>query len=155
MDQQREDLPIRQEKISWILDRKGYDVWSLPPEATVYEALTLMAEKGVGAIMVVSEGKFEGVISERDYARKVILKDRSSRETKIRDIMATPAVTTTPEQTVNDCMNAMTQHRVRHLPVMKGDQLVGVVSIGDLVNSLLTTHVEAIGQLNNYIKGRS
>ncbi len=155
MEQQREDLRIRRERIGRILDRKGRDIWSLPPEATVYDAIAKMAEKGVGAIMVVSEGKLVGVISERDYARKVILKDRSSRKTMIKEIMTSPVITVTADQTVEDCMDAMTKHRVRHLPVMEGDELIGVISIGDLVNSMLTAQAKTISHLNNYILGKS
>ena len=143
---------VRTERVRTILERKGGDVWSLPPTATVYDALAKMAEKEIGAVMVVSEeGQLVGVISERDYARKVILMHRSSQQTQIREIMTSPAFTVSPDHTVDQCMDIMTKHRIRHLPVLDGQKLKGVISIGDLVNSIILTQAETIDHLHNYI----
>ncbi len=137
-----------------VLERKGNAVWCLAPEATVYEAIALMADKGVGALVVISEGKLAGMISERDYARKVILKGKSSRQTLIRDIMSTPAVTVTPDHTLEECLEIITQNRIRHLPVLEGDRLVGVVTIGDLVSAIITAQADTIQHLSSYIAGK-
>jgi CBS domain-containing protein len=137
-----------------ILTRKGNHVWALPPEATVYEAIAMMADKGVGALLVVSEDRLLGVVSERDYARKVILKGKSSKETLLRDIMTSPVITVTCDHTVDECMRTMTNSRIRHLPVLEDDKLVGVVSIGDLVNSIISSQAATIHQLHNYIAGK-
>ena len=142
------------ETVRGILKSKGSQVWSLDAEATVYEAIALMAEKGIGALLVVSEGKLVGILSERDYARKVILKGKSSRTTPVREIMSSPVITVTPEHTVAECMKIITTHRIRHLPVLEGEQLVGVVSIGDLVNSIISTQAATIHQLSSYISGK-
>lgn len=140
--------------IDSVLKLKGRQVWSVAPTATVYEAIERMSDKGVGALLVLSEGGLDGIISERDYARKVILKDRSSKRTQVREIMTTLVIVVTPKDTVEECMRLMTEHRIRHLPVMDGDKVVGVVSIGDLVNWTITAHEETIGQLEGYIAGR-
>lgn len=142
------------ETVRWILHRKGYDVWYLSPEATVYEAIALMAEKGIGALPVTSEGKLVGIISERDYARKVILKGRLSRETRVSAIMTSPVITITPDLKVDECMQIVTERRIRHLPVTDGDQLVGMISIGDLVKSIMNEQADMIEQLTSYIEGR-
>src|SRR5262249_8596942 len=120
---------------------------------TVYEAIELMSEKGIGSLLVMSGGRLAGIFSERDYARKVILKDRSSKDTLVRDIMTAQVVTVTPKQTLEECMRLMTENRVRHRPVVDRDQVVGVVSIGDLVNWIITAHEETIGHLQSYIAG--
>ncbi len=142
------------ETVRGILKSKGSQVWSLDAEATVYQAIALMAEKGIGALLVVSEGKLVGILSERDYARKVILKGKSSKATPVREIMSSPVITVTPEHTVAECMKIITTHRIRHLPVLEGEQLVGVVSIGDLVNSIISTQAATIHQLSSYISGK-
>ena len=142
------------ETVRSILKSKGSQVWSIDPEATVYDALALMADKGVGALPVVTEGALVGMFSERDYARKVILKGKSSMDTRVREIMTSPVFTTAPEKTVDDCMRLMTRHRVRHLPVMDGGRLVGVVSIGDLVNAIISAQAATIDQLHAYIAGQ-
>jgi CBS domain-containing protein len=137
-----------------VLRFKGRQVWSIAPTETVYDAIARMSEKSVGALLVLSEGRLAGIISERDYARKVILKDRSSKETEVREIMTDRVVTAAPENTVEECMRSMTEHRIRHLPVLDGDKVVGMVSIGDLVNWTITAHEETIGHLQGYIEGR-
>ena len=139
--------------IDSVLRLKGRQFWSVAPSATVYEAIQKMSEKGVGALLVMAEGKLAGIISERDYARKVILKDRSSKHTEVWEIMTSPVVTVTPGHNVEDCMRTMTENRIRHLPVVDRDQVVGVVSIGDLVNWIITAHEETIGHLQSYIAG--
>ena len=137
-----------------VLRFKGRQVWSIAPTATVYEAISRMSEKSVGALLVLSEGRLAGIISERDYARKVILKDRSSKETQVWEIMTDRVVTASPSSTVEECMRSMTEHRIRHLPVLDADRVLGMVSIGDLVNWTITAHEATIGHLQGYIEGR-
>lgn len=150
-----EDLIASVEKIEAILKIKGKTVWSLEPAATVYDAIAMMAEKSVGALPVVAGGtKLVGMISERDYARKVFLKGKSSKDTLVEEIMTSPVVTVEPTHTVVECMRIMTAHRVRHLPVLHQGALVGIVSIGDLVNSIISAQAETIQQLHNYVTGR-
>jgi CBS domain-containing protein len=140
--------------IESVLKLKGRQVLSVAPTATVYEAIEKMSEKGVGALLVMSEGQLTGIISERDYARKVILKDRSSKHTQVQEIMTTPVLTVTPADTVEECMRIITENRIRHLPVVDRDRVVGIISIGDLVNWIITAHEETIGQLQSYITGQ-
>ena len=140
-------------RVRSILDAKGRKVWSTTPEATVFDALTTLAEKDVGALVVISKGKLVGIFSERDYARKVILMGKSSKETTVEEIMASPAITVTPDYTVEECMRIMTDRRLRHLPVVDGDEVIGVVSIGDLVNSIISFQADTIQHLDNYIRG--
>jgi len=141
------------ETVRSILKTKGNSIWSLSPDATVFDAIALMAEKGVGALMVLSQDKLEGIISERDYARKVILKGHSSKEMRVDEIMTRSVITVTCEHTVAECMRIMTDHRVRHLPVMDGDRLAGVVSIGDIVRAIISAQADTIKHLSSYIAG--
>ncbi len=142
------------ETVAAILKKKGDVIWSVEPTATVYEAIAMMAEKSVGALLVVSDGKLAGIISERDYARKVVLQQRSSSDTLVHEIMTGSVITVTPDHSVENCMKMITEHRVRHLPVLDGDKLLGVISIGDLVNAIITEQAETIGHLHAYISGR-
>jgi len=142
------------ESIRSILAAKGSEVWWLPPEASVYQAIEMMAERHVGALLVLAEGKLVGIVSERDYARKVILQGKSSKETAVSQIMTTPVIYVSPEATVDECMHLMTQKRIRHLPVLRGDRIVGVVSIGDLVNAIISAQAATIQHLHNYISGK-
>lgn len=140
--------------IDSILRVKGRGAWWIVPTATVYEAIKEMSDKGVGALLVMSRDRLEGIISERDYARKVILKDRSSKQTAVRDIMTTELVTVAPKNTVEECMRLMAEHRIRHLPVLDGAEVVGIISMGDLVNWIITANEETIDQLEGYIAGK-
>jgi len=142
------------ETVRSMLRHKGSDVFWLSPDSTVYEAVAMMADKGVGALLVLSGGKLAGIVSERDYARKVILKGKHSHEIEVREIMTSPVFTVSPEHSVEDCMRVITAHRIRHLPVMDGDALVGMISIGDVVRSIISTQAHAIDQLSGYIEGR-
>ena len=142
------------ETVASILKKKGDAIWSVEPTATVYEAIAMMAEKSVGALLVVSDGKLVGIISERDYARKVVLQRRSSSDTLVHEIMTGSVITVTPDHSVENCMKMITEHRVRHLPVLVGNKLLGVISIGDLVNAIITEQAETIGHRSTYISGR-
>ncbi len=137
-----------------ILQTKGNAVWTIGPNETVYEALKLMDDKDIGALLVVDAGKVVGIFSERDYARKVILEGRASKETPVKDIMTERVVGVNLDTTVDVCMQLMTEGHFRHLPVMEGSQLVGVISIGDVVKSIITEQGHLIEQLENYILGR-
>ena len=137
--------------VKQLLQAKGHDIWSVGPEDSVYDAIELMANKGVGALVVMEGDSLVGVLSERDYARKVVLQGRSSKGTKIKEIMTSRVVYARPEQTVEECMALMTDKRIRHLPVMDGDELLGVISIGDLVKSIIEEQQHVIEQLEQYI----
>jgi CBS domain-containing protein len=139
--------------INEILDHKGSAVWTITPEATVFEAIQMMSDKNVGALLVTEHGKLIGIISERDYTRKVALKGRSSKELKVREIIPDRVLSVTPKQTIEECMRLMTERRVRHLPVLDGDKIIGVVSIGDLVNWIISAQSTTIRQLETYISG--
>jgi CBS domain-containing protein len=136
-----------------LLEEKGFKVWSIGPEASVYDAIAMMAEKEIGALMVLVDSKVVGLISERDYARKVILKGRLSKDTLVREIMTTRVVCAHPEQTIEECMAVLTDMRVRHLPVMEGNRLIGIISIGDLVKAIIDEQKFMISQLVHYITG--
>lgn len=144
----RFDEPVRS-----LLRTKGPVIWSIGPEATVFQAIELMSEKQIGCLVVLTGGQLAGIVSERDYARKVILKGRSSQQARVRDIMTTPALFVTPEKTVAESMRIMTDRRVRHLPVLEGDKVMGMLSIGDLVNWVITSQQQTIKHLHNYIAG--
>lgn len=137
-----------------ILREKGHDVWSVSPDATVYSAIERMAEKGVGALLVLTGDALIGIISERDYTRKVILRGRSSKQTRVRDIMTSPVHSVVPSCTVDDAMRIMTVNHVRHLPVVEGAKVVGVVSLGDLVKRIVSIQGETIQHLQQYLTGR-
>jgi CBS domain-containing protein len=129
------------------------EIWSVEPDATVYKAIEVMADRGVGALMVMEGDKPVGIISERDYARKVILQGRSSKETPVRDIMTSRIIHTSPDRSVEECMTLMTTNKIRHLPVMDGEKLVGVISIGDLVKATISEQQSTIEYLERYISG--
>jgi len=137
-----------------LLEGKGYNVWSIGPEAKVYAALELMADKGVGALLVLEGDRIAGIISERDYARKVVLKGRSAVDTPVKEIMTPKVVTVRPDQTLGDCMALMTDKHIRHLPVLEDDQLIGIISIGDVVKAVIFEQELLIQQLENYIAGQ-
>ena len=139
--------------IEQLLETKGHDIWSIGPDACVYDAIEMMDKKGVGALLVMDDGDLVGVISERDYARKVILKGRSSRKTPIRQIMTTDVVCGRLDQNIEACMALMTQKRFRHLPIMNEGRLVGVVSLGDLVKAVIAEQESVIEHLEHYISG--
>lgn len=138
-----------------ILDEKGYEIHTIEPEATVYEALKKMAGKNIGALMVVKDGKVVGVFSERDYARKIILMGKSSKESKVGELLSERIFYVKPATTINECMQIMTDHRVRHLPVLENEKLIGIVSIGDVVNKTIQGHKNTIQQLEDYILGKT
>ncbi|MFQ5960353.1 MAG: CBS domain-containing protein [Candidatus Methylomirabilales bacterium] len=139
--------------VKHLLQDKEHGTWSTTPDSLVYDALKLMAEKGVGALLVLEAGKLVGIISERDYARKVILQGKSSLDTPVREIMTENVICVRPEQTIEECMALMTDKRIRHLPVVVNDQVIGVVSIGDVVKAEIADKDFLIKQLQNYITG--
>jgi CBS domain-containing protein len=139
--------------INEILSQKGTVVWTVPPDAMVFEAIQMMADKNVGALLVTEKGKLIGIISERDYTRKVALKGKSSKELSVREILSPKVVHATPGHSVEECMRMMTENRVRHLPVLDGEKIAGVVSIGDLVNWIISSQTTTIRQLETYISG--
>jgi CBS domain-containing protein len=140
--------------VAQLLRGKGHEVLSVPPETPVFEALKVMAEKNVGALLAVEGDRLVGIFSERDYARKVILKGKSSKDTPVREVMSSHVLYVRPEQTVEECMALMTDKRVRHLPVLEEGRLVGVISIGDVVKAIIAEQEFLIEQLQNYITGR-
>jgi CBS domain-containing protein len=142
------------ETVSSILREKGCEVWSIAPEATVYEAISLMAEKRAGALAVTSGSELTGIISERDYARKVILQGKSSKHTPVADVMSSPVITVTPRHTVPECLRMVTELRIRHLPVVDEGRLCGLISIGDLVRSVLAMQAHTIDELATYIANK-
>jgi CBS domain-containing protein len=140
-----------QKIVSHILASKGSEIWSVTTDSTVFDALSAMADKNIGALVVVDEGNVVGIVSERDYARKVILEGKESRDTPVGDIMTPNPITVTPDTSVRSCMELMTTNRFRHLPVKDGADLVGVVSIGDVVNAVIEEQTFLIDQLEGYI----
>lgn len=136
-----------------IIHSKHSQIWTTTPDATVYEALGMMGEHNIGALVVIENGKVAGVLSERDYSRKVVLKGRTSRDTRVSEILNRPAITVESGTGVEQCMELMTRHRIRHLPVVDGQTLVGLVSMGDIVNWMLQTQRHLIAQLHGYIAG--
>jgi CBS domain-containing protein len=139
--------------VQHLLDRKGTEVITISGDASVFDAIKLMADREVGSLLVMDGDKLRGIVTERDYARKVILKGRASETTAVGEIMTSDVVTTTDKQTVNDCMSLMTERRIRHLPVVVDGNVVGLISIGDLVNAIISDQQEEIEQLENYISG--
>lgn len=139
--------------VKQILLSKGNQVWSIDPDSTVYEALQHMAEKDIGALLVLKSGKLVGIFSERDYARKVILRGRSSKDTRVGEIMTEKVIYVRPSQTTEECMALMTEKHIRHLPVMENNTLVGVISIGDVVKAIISKQEFVIEQLEHYITG--
>lgn len=139
--------------ISALLHHKGAALWSIAPEATVFEAIKLMADKNIGSLLVMSGDRLVGVFTERDYTRKIALQGKRSKETQVREILSGKIVSVTPHQTVEECMRLMTENRVRHLPVLENGKAIGVVSIGDLVNWTISAQDAAIAQMEQYIAG--
>jgi len=136
-----------------ILDKKGSELFTVAPDTSVFEALKLMADKNIGAVLVMEGEKLEGIMSERDYARKIALKGKFSKEVPVREIMSSKVICVGPEQTINNTKAIMISKRIRHLPVLEEDKLIGLISIGDVVNALLDENLFVIDQLETYIKG--
>jgi len=136
-----------------LLRGKGHDVWHIAPDASVYDALMLMAIKEIGSLLVIDGEKLVGIISERDYARKVVLKEKTSMDTPVKEIMTQEVISLRPEQTIQECMALMTDKRIRHLPVLENDRLVGIISIGDVVKAIISQQEFMIEQLERYIEG--
>ena len=142
-------------KIKEILSGKGSEVWAVTPDSTVYEAIEMMASKGVGALAVKSGDRLAGILSERDYARKVILKGKSSRETMVKDIMTTNVVCVSEERKVDECLALMTEKRIRHLPVLDEGKMIGIITIGDVLKTVIRDQENLIGHLEYYIAGKA
>jgi CBS domain-containing protein len=139
--------------IEKILCQKSGKIWSIAPDATVYEAIALMSEKNVGALLVMEDEKLVGIVSERDYSRKVMLRGKTSRTSTVREIMTTELTTAHPRETVEECLRFMTEKRIRHLPVVADGSLRGVISIGDLVKEVISSQNATLDQLRDYISG--
>ncbi len=139
--------------VASLLQEKGTEVWSIEPGALVFDAIQLLANQNIGALPVVEDGELLGIFSERDYTRKVMLRGKSSRQTRLREIISTDVITVEPRDTIENCMHLMTEHRIRHLPVLEGDRLVGIVSIGDVVNWIISAQNTALHQMEAYISG--
>ena len=139
--------------VKHLLDGKGRHIVSVVPDSTVLEAIILMADKAIGSLLVMDDDELLGIVTERDYARKVIIKGRSSKSTRVSEIMTTDVFTTSSAKSVNDCMSVMTEKRIRHLPVLEDNRVIGMISIGDLVQAIISDQKEEIEQLENYISG--
>ncbi len=139
--------------VTALLHEKSKQVVSLPAKASVLDAIRMMAEQRIGSVLIMEDGQLQGIVTERDYARKVILLGRSSGDTAIADIMSSPVLTVKPTDTVTHCMTLMTEHKIRHLPVLEGEQVVGLISIGDLVKAVIEQQQIEIKQLQSYIAG--
>ena len=139
--------------VSSLLHHKGSTVWHVPPEATVFEAIKLMAEKNIGALPVLSHERLVGIFTERDYTRKIALMGKTSRETRVAEVLSGKVICVSPHDSVEECMRLMTDRRVRHLPVIEGGKIVGIISIGDLVNWIISAQNSAIEQMEQYIAG--
>jgi CBS domain-containing protein len=141
------------ESIGSVLKKKGHEICSVAPGATVYDAIALMAAKSVAAVLVIAEGALVGIVSARDYGREVVLKEKSSRDVRVHEIMTTSLVTVTPQTTVLEAMELMTRHHIRHLPVLEEGKLDGVISMGDLMSEVISGQAFTIDQLHKYISG--
>ncbi len=139
--------------VSSLLHHKGATVWHISPEATVFDAIQLMADKNIGALPVMSHDHLAGIFTERDYTRKIALAGKTSKQTLIKEIISANVVTVTPDKPVEECMRLMTEHRIRHLPVVQNDEVKGIISIGDLVNWIISAQDAAIAQMESYISG--
>ena len=139
--------------IAQLLNAKGDQIWSVEPKATIFEALEIMSEKEIGALLVMEDGKLAGIFSERDYARKVILKGKSSKETPVGELMTKKVFYIDSQKTINDCMVMMTAKRIRHVPVIEDNQVMGIITIGDVVNQIISEQEVTINHLENYITG--
>lgn len=139
--------------VSSLLHHKGSAVWSVSPDTSVFDAIKLMADKNVGALPVLNNGKLAGIITERDYTRKVALQGKSSKDTRVWEICSNHVISVSPDESVEECMRLMTENRVRHLPVVEQDNLLGIISIGDLVNWIISSQNSAIEQMEQYIAG--
>ena len=137
-----------------VLEKKGYETWSVEPGVTVYKALELMAENDIGAVMVLDHGKLLGIFSERDYARKVILYGKSSKDTRVGDLMSSPVITVGPNTSINECLVLMTANHIRHAPVVEYGRVIGMVTVGDIVSAVIATREMTIRDLENYITGK-
>ena len=140
--------------ISAILREKGAAIHSISPEATVYDAIQTMADRNIGALLVMTGQRLVGVISERDYTRKIALKGKQSKQTPVSEIMLSPVISVADDASVEECMQLMTQHRIRHLPVLDGERVAGVVSIGDLINWIIKTQREVLNSMEDFISGK-
>ena len=140
--------------VDLLLSGKPSEVFSIHPDATVFEAIRIMADRNIGALLVFEHGMLKGVLSERDYTRKVALHGKSSKQTLVAEIISSPVISASPEHTVGECMRLMTSHRIRHLPIIQGQQVLGVISIGDLVNWIISAQGSTIHQLESYISGQ-
>ena len=139
--------------VKHLLDGKGRHIVSVVPDTTVLDAIIVMADKAIGSLIVMDDDELLGIVTERDYARKVIIKGRSSKTTRVSEIMTTDVFTTSSTESVNKCMSLMTEKRIRHLPVLEDNRVVGIISIGDLVQAIISDQKEEIEQLENYISG--